>query len=62
MCPNNHDPDRMTVRPDGTRVCGACRDAYQRRNRMKGFGTGTVDSAVQRRDAGKANEHGNKRR
>lgn len=62
MCPNGHSPDRLEVRPNGSRVCGACRNVYQRRNRMNGYGTGTVDSAAERRDAGKANEHDNKRR
>lgn len=30
-CINNHDPDRMEVRPDGSRICGACRAMYQGR-------------------------------
>jgi hypothetical protein len=27
-CPNNHDPDRIEIRPNKTRVCTACRDHY----------------------------------
>lgn len=31
MCINGHDPDRMEVRPDGSRICGACRAMYMGR-------------------------------
>lgn len=31
MCINNHDPDRMEVRPDGSRICAACRAMYMGR-------------------------------
>ncbi len=36
MCPNNHDSDRIEARPDGTRVCGACREHYGSRRRRHG--------------------------
>lgn len=59
MCVNGHDPERMIERPDGRKVCGACRDAYQRRNRVRGYGTAAVpaQSAASRRDATKASNH-----
>lgn len=36
MCIHNHDPARLEYRPDGTRVCGACRDHYASRRRRYG--------------------------
>ena len=59
MCPNDHDPTLIEVRPNGARVCTGCRDQYQHRNRISGRGTGTVPnhSAVNRRDAREATNH-----
>lgn len=36
MCVNDHDPARVEVRPDGRRVCTACRDLYAARQRRHG--------------------------
>lgn len=54
-CPYGHGPEYSEFKADGRRVCHPCRDQYQRRNRVKGYGTGTVHSGRKSgRDARKA--------
>jgi hypothetical protein len=51
-CMNGHAPGRIIV-IDGRKICRSCQRAYQKRNRIMGYGTGSVPthSAAKRPDS-----------
>lgn len=49
-CLNGHDPERMSVREDGARVCLACRDMYAGRRRTHAVGRAVTPSPTSSRE------------